>query len=156
PRIGQTDVAGLTVTEAQKKVIALLSKEYKAPDASLTMRHLRPVKISVLGEVLSPGIQSATAMQRVSEVINHAGGLLRTSSLRNIEVRTMTGALRIKADLLRYYALADLAANPTIESGDVIVVPPVARSITIAGSVSAPQRMEYTEHDSLSTAIALA
>jgi protein involved in polysaccharide export with SLBB domain len=156
PRIGEAQVAGQTLAEAQKTVTKLLSKEYKSPDASLSMRRVRPVKISVLGEVLSQGVQSATALQRVSEIIDRAGGLKPTSSVRNIEIRTPTGSVRAHADLLRYFALGDLSANPTVQSGDVIVVPTATRSISIYGGVSAPQRMEFSDHDSLSTAIALA
>lgn len=156
PRIGEAQVSGLTVTDAQNAITKLLAREYKMPDASLSMRRVRPLKVSVLGEVLQPGIQTGTALQRVSEVIDRCGGLLKTSSLRNIEIRSPTGAVRARADLMRYYAIGDLKSNPTIEGGDVIVVPTVAHSITITGSVVQPQRMEFAEGDSLSTAIALA
>lgn len=156
PRIGEAQVAGQTLTEAQKTIMTLLAKEYKSPDASLSMRRVRPVKVSVIGDVLAQGVQSATALQRVSEIIDRAGGLKPTSSLRNIEIRTPTGAIRAHADLLRYFALGDLSANPTVQSGDVIVVPTAMRSFSIYGSVGAPQRMEFSDRDSLSTAIALA
>jgi protein involved in polysaccharide export with SLBB domain len=156
PRIGEAQVAGQTLAEAQKTITKLLAKEYKSPDASLSMRRVRPVKVSVIGEVLTQGIQSVTALQRVSEIIDRAGGLKKTSSLRNIEVRTPTGTLRAKADLLRYFALGDLSANPTVLGGDVIVVPTAMRSISIYGGVAEPQRMEYSDSDSLSTVIALA
>ncbi|MDP4200328.1 MAG: SLBB domain-containing protein [Bacteroidota bacterium] len=156
PRIGEAQVAGLTLTAAQKLVATLLSREYKTPDATLSMRRVRPVKISLLGEVLQPGIQTATVLQRVSEVIDRSGGMLKTSSLRGIEIRSATGAIRARADLLRYYALGDLSANPTIEGGDVIIVPPAMQSVTIYGGVAEPQRMEFVQGDSLSTVIALA
>lgn len=155
PQIGSVSVSGLTITEAEKQVHAVLARDYKSPDVSLSLRRLRPIKVNILGEVLSPGIQTATALERVSEVIDKSGGFKGNSSLRNIEIRTPTGTLRAHADLLRYYALGDLSANPTVEAGDVIVVPVAKRYVLVNGSVALPQRMEFVEGDSLSTAIAL-
>jgi protein involved in polysaccharide export with SLBB domain len=155
PDFGSVAVSGLTITDAQKKVKEALARDYKSPDVSLSLRYLRPMKVNVIGDVLSPGIQTTTALQRVSEVIDHSGGFKQSSSLRNIEIRTSTGALRTRADLVRYYALGDLSANPTIEAGDVIVVPSAKKYVLITGSVSFPQRMEFVEGDSLSTALAL-
>ncbi len=155
PQVGTVDVAGLTITAAQAKVKQALARDYKSPDVSLSLRHLRPMKVSVIGEVLSAGIQTTTALQRVSEVIDHSGGFKQSSSLRNIEIRTATGALRTRADLVRYYALGDLSANPTVESGDVIVVPTAKTYVLVSGSVASPQRVEYVKEDSLSTVIAL-
>jgi protein involved in polysaccharide export with SLBB domain len=155
PVIGSVAVAGYTITEAEKRVKQALAKDYKSPDVSLSLRHLRPMKVSVVGDVLSPGIQTTTALQRVSEVVDRSGGFKLSSSLRNIEVRTPTGSLRTRADLVRYYALGDLAANPTIEGGDVIVVPSAKKYILVSGSVASPQRIEFVQGDSLSTALKL-
>lgn len=156
PRIGQVSVAGLTVTEAQRKVNEALAREYKSPNASISLRRLRPVKISILGEVLAPGMQSATALQRVSEVIDRSGGFKKSSSLRNIEVRSATGQLRARADLFRYYALGDIQSNPQIESGDVIYVPAATRFVTINGAVISAGRVEYVPGESLHSILDLA
>lgn len=155
PGIGAVDVAGLSITAAEKRTKAVLERDYKSPDLSLSLRNLRPIKVSVLGGVLSPGVQAATALERVSEVISRAGGFQASSSLRNIEIRTQTGALRARADLLRYYALGDLAANPPVQAGDVIVVPVAKRYVLVSGSVALPQRVEFVPGDSLSTELAL-
>jgi protein involved in polysaccharide export with SLBB domain len=155
PNIGRVDVNGLTLVDAETKVREALGREYKAPVATLSLRRLRPIKVNVLGEVLSPGVQQATAMQRVSEVIDRSGGFKGTSSLRNIEIRSQTGAVRAHADLFRYFALGDLAANPVVEGGDLIVVPRSEHFIAVYGSVGQPQRIEFVEGDSLSTVIAL-
>jgi len=156
PNIGRVDVSGLSVVDAEAKVKQTLSREYKAPVATLSLCKLRPIKVSVLGEVLSPGVQQATAMQRVSEIIDRSGGFKSTSSLRNIEIRSASGSLRAHADLVRYFALGDMSANPTIDGGDVIVVPRALHFATILGSVSQPQKVEFLKGDSLSTMIRLA
>jgi protein involved in polysaccharide export with SLBB domain len=155
PRVGQVQVAGLNVIEAEKRVNELLAQDYKSPNASLSLRKLRPIKISILGEVLVPGVQSATALQRVSEVIDKSGGFKRTSSLRNIEVRSPTGEMRARADLFKYYAIGDLDANPMLQSGDVIYVPAATRFVTVNGSVVSGGRIEYVPGEDLNTLLKL-
>jgi polysaccharide export outer membrane protein len=156
PRTGQVDVSGLTVPEAEKKVNALLRKEYKEPDASLSLRKLRQIKITVVGDVLAPGIYSGASLSRVNELIDKAGGFSRESSLRNIEIRDQSGKLRTKADLVSYLVAGDLKANPLLEGGDVIVVPRVVSFVLINGSVSEPGQKEFVEGDRLSTIIKIA
>lgn len=155
-RTGQIDVAGLTVPEAEKKINLLLARDYKNPQAYLSIRRLRTMKVSVLGEVLSPGVHQATAMMRLSEVVSKAGDLTDKSSIRNIEIHRTDGSLRMKADLEKYYYTGDLSANPVLEGGDVILVPRAMRSVSISGSVGAPRTIEYSEGDKLSSIIALA
>ncbi len=156
PRTGQVDVAGLTVPEAEKKVNSLLRKEYKEPDASLSLRKLRSMKITVVGDVLAPGIYTTTALSRTNELIDKAGGFNKESSLRNIEIRDQSGKLRTKADLVSYLVAGDVTKNPILEGGDVLVVPRVYSFVTINGSVGVPGQKEFVEGDRLSTLIKIA
>jgi protein involved in polysaccharide export with SLBB domain len=156
PRTGQIDVAGLTIPDAEKKINVLLEREYKNPQAFLSLRRLRTMKISVLGEVLSPGVHQATAMMRVSEIIDRAGNMTEKSSLRNIEIHRPDGSLRTKADLIKYFNTGDLSANPVLQGGDVVVVPRSYKQIMINGNVGSPGSYEFSEGDKLSSVIALA
>jgi protein involved in polysaccharide export with SLBB domain len=156
PRTGQVDVSGLTMPEAEKKINQLLSRDYKNPQAYLSLRRLRTMKVSVLGEVLSPGIHQATAMMRVSEIIDKAGDLTEKSSLRNIEIHRADGSLRTKDDLEKYYITGDLSSNPFLEGGDVVVVPRSMKLIIVNGNVGMPGPLEFAEGDKLSSVIALA
>lgn len=155
PVIGSVEVSGLSITQAEKKVRNAVAKDYKSADVSLSLRHLRPMKVNIVGDVLKPGIQTTTALMRVSEVIDKSGGFKPSSSLRNIEIRSPTGQLRARADLFRYYALGDLPADPVVQEGDVIMVPSATKYVTVSGNVGNEQRLEFVNGDSLSTAIAL-
>jgi protein involved in polysaccharide export with SLBB domain len=95
-------------------------------------------------------------MMRTSEVIAKAGDMTKFSSLRNIEIRRPDGSLRAKADLIKYYNTGDIASNPMVEGGDIIVVPRAAKMVMINGAVGKPGPYEYAEGDKLSTLIALA
>jgi protein involved in polysaccharide export with SLBB domain len=156
PRTGQIDVAGLAIPDAERKINQLLARDYKNPQAYLSLRRMRTMKINVLGEVLSPGVHQATAMMRLSEIINKAGDLTEKSSLRNIEIRRPDGSLRTKADLVKYYNTGNLSTNPILQGGDVIDVPPAMNFFIITGSIVRPGTYEFSEGDKLSSVIALA
>ncbi|MBS1904610.1 MAG: SLBB domain-containing protein [Bacteroidetes bacterium] len=156
PQTGEVTVSGLTVPAAEAKLNKLLLHDYRNPDAHLSLRKLRSLKVSVLGEVLFPGVQTITSMMRASEVIQKAGDMNSHSSLRNIEIRRADGSLRTKADLKRYYVTGDLGSNPIVEGGDVIVVPKVTRYVMINGAVATPGTYEFADGDKLSTLIAVA
>ncbi len=153
PQTGTLTVSGLTIAEAETKVNELLRKSYKKPDATLSLRRLRSIKISVIGDVLAPGVFTVTAASRVHEAIERAGGFVGKSSLRNVEIRDQQGKLRAKADMQRFLAVGDLDANPVIEGGDVVLVPRVRSYITINGAVSEPGMKEFVAGDKLSTVI---
>lgn len=155
-RIGQVGVSGLTIPEAEQKINDLLKKDYKTPEVSLSLRKIRSVKVSVIGDVLAPGMYTAAGLSRVNEFIDKAGGFLTKSSLRNIEVRDPQGKMSAKADMVRYLVAGDLSANPTIQGGEVIVVPRISKFVTINGSVGDPGRKEYAEGDKLSVLIRIA
>ncbi len=156
PRTGEVSISGLTVTEAEAKVNKLLARDYKMPDAHLSIRRLKSIKVSVLGEVLQPGIQTVTSLMRVSEVIAKAGDLKEKSALRNIEIRRPDGSLRTTADLLKYYETGDVSTNPPVEGGDVIIVRKVTKYFTISGAVAKPGIYEFAPGDKISTAIEIA
>jgi protein involved in polysaccharide export with SLBB domain len=156
PQTGSIDANGLTINEAEKKIGVLLAREYRKPEVALSLRRMRTMKVSVLGDVLVPGVVTATAQQRLSEVVDRAGGFLKQSSLRNITVRRQDGSIRTKADLVKYFSSTDLSLNPYLEGGDVIVVPPVTRVVTLNGAVVNQGVIEFVEGDSLSTLISLA
>jgi protein involved in polysaccharide export with SLBB domain len=156
PRFGQVDVAGYTVMDAEARVNQVLSKDYRNPNAKLTLRKLRGIKINLLGEVVMPGVFTATSLQRLSEVIDKSGGFKEKSSLRNIEIRNAMGGIRAKADLVKYFSMGDVNANPYIQSGDVIMVPRTRRIVTIYGAVASPGAVEFREGDDLESVVALA
>jgi polysaccharide biosynthesis/export protein len=81
-----------------------------------------------------------------------------TFSLRNIKILRKNGDT-INVDLLRYYSTGDVKYNPHMQDGDVIFVPSediTGNSIIVSGSVNQGGKFEYSQNDSLTTAIALA
>ncbi|MFH1654781.1 MAG: SLBB domain-containing protein [Pseudomonadota bacterium] len=112
-------------------------------------------QVHVLGEVENPGTYRITASDRLSEVLQKAGGVNRGGSERNIEVRRQgEGSKRI--DLLKFKLNGNLSQNPYLLDNDVVYIPLKKKSIQVVGAVNRPMEYEVKGERSLSDAINLA
>ena len=70
-----------------------------------------------------PSIVAATHVDRVSEVIEKAGGFEEDASMRNIQILREGEAGIINVDLRKFFATGRKEYNPYVLGGDVIMVP---------------------------------
>jgi protein involved in polysaccharide export with SLBB domain len=152
---GTVEVSGLTIAVAEERVRRRLSDYYRDVELTLSLVTPRRVIVHVTGAVKEPGEYTVSAAQRVSGVVELAGGLLAASSERLIELRGPRGAGR-PVDLLRYRRLGDLAANPLVMEGSVVFVPYRTDTAVILGAVNAAGEYEVVPGDRLQDLIDLA
>jgi protein involved in polysaccharide export with SLBB domain len=77
--VGEAELAGMTVTEATKKIEQLYSTELRSPRASIQVRVFATQKVFVTGEVNRPGPFSMPGRMTVLDAISEAGGIKRTA-----------------------------------------------------------------------------
>lgn len=154
--VGAVNVRGMTLAQAEQAVTAAVRRVFKATSVSLSLKKVRSFKVTVVGGVRKPGIVPASATDRVSEVIDRAGGLMFNASLRHITIHRDSSP-PVAADLQRYLA-GELEYNPTLRGGDVINVPVTSEKeiVEISGEVGEPGKYEFREGDSLFTALRFA
>ena len=155
PTVGEIDVRGLTLNEAEEKVRNAVGRTYRV-DASLALRKMRSFKVNVIGAVRFRGAVAASPVMRVSEVIDLAGGALQRGDVRNVEiVRKSPGGTGtvISVDLLQFYSSGDLSANPVVVDGDVVRVNVLdeGRIVRVYGEVVQPGWFSWNKEDSIST-----
>jgi protein involved in polysaccharide export with SLBB domain len=157
PKAGSISLKKKTLMEAQKLIKDKINSAYNAREVHVTLSDIRKFKVIVSGLVRKPAIVAATSMERVSEIIEKAGGMKEESSLRRIRL-LRENSEPINVDLLRFYMLGDKTANPYVQGGDQIIIPPFDESntIEIRGEVAQPEEFEYAVGDSLSTLIKFA
>lgn len=152
PEIGITRVRGLNLNEAQDRVRDLVFRLYRNVDVSVTLSRVRSFRVFVLGDVPAPGVQSATAATRVSEVVPPTPeGIAR----RTIRVRRAAGD-SIRVDLARFIQVGDLQANPILREGDAVIVPALDRTVGVRGQVAFPGQYEHVQGESLAALLSLA
>ncbi|MGB2697023.1 MAG: SLBB domain-containing protein [Candidatus Zixiibacteriota bacterium] len=158
PQVGSVKVSGFTLSQAKRIIKDELLKRYKKPDFTIVLTSLRKFKVSVTGSVEQPGTYSAFAHERISEIIQKAGGFTDSSSQRNIIVkRTDQGELKV--DIGMFLIIGDKSKNPYALDGDVIFVPILEDTLYhygIYGAVRAPGEYEYGAGDSLMDLVNLA
>ncbi|MEW6051609.1 MAG: SLBB domain-containing protein [Candidatus Zixiibacteriota bacterium] len=153
--IGLFDLSGKTLAQARALLLGPIAKVYNAPDIEISVGAPYRVTISISGAVAKPGFYRAYTAQRVSDLIDAAGGLAENASLRRI---TFSGGNKIfTVDLDRALVLSDFAANPYLYAGYHIDVPLRSEArVQVIGAVQHAREIELQPTDSLQTLLALA
>lgn len=149
PLVGSLAVEGLTPSQVVEKLTVALGPYVRRPQVGLTLLNIRPLQISVTGEVRRPGAHILTVpdsedgdddstpdeLQTLSYALIAAGGVTPDADLRNIIVRRQLSPSEadllgdrdhykeIRVDLWSLIQEGDLASDVRIYHDDEIVVP---------------------------------
>jgi len=154
PSVGLVRVAGLSLHDAREEIRRAVLGVYSRVQVDVLLRSPRRFKVHVAGEgtVAFPGSYPATAVTRVSEVLDLAGGLGDRASRRLI---TMTvGGVESLVDLTGFRFSGRLDKNPYVVDGAVITVPRRTTSVLLSGSVLNPGPYEPLPGERLSEMLA--
>lgn len=141
PSVGVCHVAGLTLTDAIRKVKTFISSN-AFPQAKSNMVLLNPrlFQLQVMGAVNDPGFTQVSSVTRLSEVIELAEGFNPLAMEYEINVKHADGSAE-KINFLEFLLSGDLENNPTFIEGDQITVPygsAAASGIMLNGPVEEP------------------
>lgn len=140
PLVKQVRLADLTMDEAAERLTELYAKYFKAPQVYVQLPFMPAGSsdssgaasaagyVAVTGRVRNPGLVAvpAAADLKVSEAILRAGGLNTSARDRAVMVtrRRPDGSVERKTvDLRAILSEGDLAADLTLQGGDVVYVP---------------------------------
>jgi protein involved in polysaccharide export with SLBB domain len=124
PLIGVIAVAGLTAPEIERNLQARLADGYlKHPSVSVKVVELQSKKISVFGQVKSPGTFAFANNMSVVEAVSRAGGFTGMARKNNVQVTRTEGKETRRISV----AVEDIgrgrAPNFLLRPGDVVFVP---------------------------------
>ena len=149
PSLGKIFIRNATLRDVRDRIHETLKQDVKRADVIVTLAKARSVKVTVSGAVRNPGIVIMPSSGRVSEALELAGGAMPdTTSLRGIRVSRVDGKVQY-ADLLRYFRIGDLVANPFVSGGDNIYFAPRDAKIGIYGSVGKEGVIDYMPGETL-------
>jgi len=131
PSVGEIDVTGKTLTQVRKIVNDKAKKAYKKNSYSLAISSLRLFRVHVVGEVNYPGTYVGRAIDRVTDMIDRAGGVSESAWKQCVVQQHSSGMTADTLDLLAYEKLGDLSQNPVVQGGDLIYVPSITSSSEI-------------------------
>lgn len=123
PLAGRLGVAGITTTELQRILVDRLKEGYlKNPQVSVMMKEWNSRKVSVLGQVKTPGPVPYHPNMTIVDAIALAGGFTPIADKNSVNLRREGGG-KVQ---MRVYPVANIAEgrspNVLVLPGDVLVV----------------------------------
>lgn len=161
PLLGEVPVAGLTVSEAQHKVTALLARDYLVkPQVEVRVRDYQSQAVTVLGELNSPGRKVLKGRTRLIDILVESGGFTPRASGEVVVSRNDGTFAGGEATLtLRLGGTLDPVQRVNLEiplrNGDIVTASPKAY-VTVEGEVNRPGRFTIDEGLTVTGAITLA
>lgn len=155
PEVGAVNVAGLTFDEAKLAIEAEIGKVRIGVKTVVTLSELQTIQVVVMGEVHKPGTFTVPGMTNLFNALLNTGGIKTTGSLRKIELRRKN-ELVARMDLYEILLSGRTRNNPYLQHGDVIFVPPLGPTISVAGEVNRPAIYEMLDSVNVRAAIDIA
>lgn len=161
PLLNEVPVAGLTVSEVQRKLTTLLNKDFLVdPHVEVRVTEYQSQFVLVLGEINAPGRKALRGGSRLVDVLVDSGGFTSHAS-GEVVINRSEGTFEGGAKVLRmrlggtFSAQDYVALEVVLRQGDVVTA--LARSyVTVEGEVQHPGRYaiegELTVTGAISTA----
>ena len=141
PNLGPISLAGLSFSEAKKKIAATINQKMIGVTASVSMGQLRSIRVFVLGEAYMPGSYVISPLSTITNALVLSGGVSELGTLRNIQLKRK-GKLIHSLDLYDLLLKGDTSDDAQLQSGDVVFIPPVGATVGIKGEVRRPALYE--------------
>ena len=155
PNIGVFFAAGNSFATLKKRVKIFLGKYYSGLLASpsrtfldVSLTQIRPVKVSVLGNVTTPGPHLVNGMATVLNALYASGGINTSGTLRDVKVYRNNKLIKT-IDLYDYITQGNIDKDMRLTNNDVLFVGPRLSSITLSGKVKTAAIYELRPDESL-------
>ena len=152
PQIGQVHVADIPYSALDEHLRAAIARVYKNFDLAAEVGQIRAIQVYVSGQARRPGVYTVSSLSTLVDALFSSGGPSPTGSLRHIELRR-GGTVVTDFDLYSLLIRGDKTKDATLQSGDVIYIPPVGPQVAITGSVKNPAIYELRTGESLAAAL---
>jgi polysaccharide export outer membrane protein len=145
PLLNEVPVAGLTVSEVQRRMTALLIKDFLVdPHVEVKVKEFQSQFVIVLGEINTPGRKVLRGGSRLVDILVEAGGFTPRASGEIVITRT-DGAFEGGSKVLHmrlggaFSAQDYVGLEMSLRNGDVITAP-ARQYVTVEGEVQRPGR----------------
>jgi polysaccharide export outer membrane protein len=125
--------SGLTVGALRELLERETARNLLNSTVFVSVKSLRQLAITVMGEVQQPGVYTLNPFQTVLDALTMAKGITKNGSLR--EVKLLRAGKTINLDFYQLLLQGDLGAPIQLRDGDKIMVPVLGQTIAISGDV---------------------
>ena len=121
PLVNDITAAGLTPMELRDQLTKQMAQFVQNPDVSVVVREIRSQKVSVIGQVRTPGRYDIKGPATVLDALALAGGFTEFAARRKITILRASQALHFDYDVA--VSKGGVKNNLLIKPGDIVVVP---------------------------------
>jgi polysaccharide export outer membrane protein len=144
PLIGDTQAAGLTLSELTDRLTQELAKKVKSPQVTVTLREVNSYRIYFLGRVGKPGILTSKSEVTLLQALSMAGGTLDGADLSLAYVAR--GKERVPVDFVKLLRNGDLSHNIALDPDDIVVIPDNPQNVIyVTGEVKQPGMLPFVK-----------
>lgn len=155
PSYGAFDVAGLSYVEMKQLLTTKIKEKIIGVDVVIGLASLRSMRVFVLGDAYKPGPYNLSSLSSITHAIFAAGGISDIGSLRNIQLKR-AGKLIKTLDLYELLIQGDSSNDVLLQSGDVVFIAPVGKTVSIDGEVRRPAIYELVSEDDFANILTMA
>jgi len=127
PLLHDIQASGLTAMQLRDKIATALGEFMPNPEVTVSVSDVRSLRVSILGEVVKPGVLELRGETTILEAIAMAGGFKDFASPSRITVIRNDDNGKTKRIRFNYNRAVSSSnsdeANLVLKSGDVVVVP---------------------------------
>lgn len=143
PDLDPIFISGSTLGDVKQLINDKINEEYLETKAYVSLGSIRSITVLVTGEVARPGRQRVSALSSLLDAVIAAGGIERTGTLRNVELRRNGQVFPV--DLYDLLLGSGSSYRKRLQEGDVIRVPPLGPTVAVSGKIKRPAIYELKQ-----------
>ncbi|MEI6595914.1 MAG: SLBB domain-containing protein [Bacteroidota bacterium] len=157
PNIGPVSVSGLTIEQASKRIIGQLASVYSGigsgqSKVNISIGNIRSIKVTILGEVNTPGTYTLSSLSTVFNGLYASGGPSENGSFRKIQV-VRNNKVIATIDIYEFLMNGATKGNILLQDQDIIKVSPYEIRVEMKGEVKRPGIYEAIKGETIKNMI---
>ncbi|HEY2925458.1 polysaccharide biosynthesis/export family protein, partial [Piscinibacter sp.] len=137
PKVGSFNVAGVKAAGLENHLRAQIGRIFTNFSLSVTLGHLRGVKVFVVGPAQRPGVYTLPSQSTMLSAVVAAGGPGPNGSMRKLSLRR-DGQVISELDVYDFLVQGDKSKDIQLAAGDVLVFQPVGPRVALTGAIDTP------------------
>lgn len=134
PRVGTFSLQGTAVKDLEAALRRQVGRVYVAGvTVTATMGKARGATVYVVGQARQPGTYNVSSLSTLLNVLFASGGPSPRGSMRDIQL-VRRGQVVTRLDLYDLIARGDKSRDVTVQSGDVLMIPPAGPRMALLGA----------------------
>lgn len=145
--IGKIFVSGLSLESVNKLIKSKISSAYIGVEAFVTLVNVRDIQVLVTGNAFNPGIYTLNGNSNLLHALAMAGGVDENGSYRKIDLIRNDEVIK-SLDLYDVFIYGRSGFGERLRSGDIILIQPSLKLVSISGAVKRPGLYELNSDNS--------